>query len=38
MKYERVHYGGTKATNCFATNSGVSFGLIHVEFVGSTPY
>jgi len=41
MKCEQVHYRGAKAMNCFATNPGVFYGLLHangVELVGSTPY
>ena len=41
MKCEQVHYRGTKAMNCFSTNPGVFFGLLHangVELVGSIPY
>ena len=40
MKCEQVHHGA-KAMNCFSTNPGVLFGLIHangVELVGRTPY
>ena len=38
---EQVHCRSAKAMNCFSTNPGVFFGLLHangVELVGSTPY